>query len=225
MKSFKQFILVLAATFALPWFLLVVQPVLKYHQLKQVAYDKDKDGVDGVYPPASINRQGQIVYISEGCAQCHTQVIRPTQFGMDGWRKGWGKNQDKLPEQPVRSAHLMDYLGEPYALLGFNRIGPDLSNVGWRLPESRNEVHAHLYAPKAFNVWSIMPAHRHLYKVQKIQGPISNRALSLPEGFNAQAGYEIIPTQQAELLVDYLYSLKKEQPLPASLGLAPSIQK
>jgi hypothetical protein len=66
-----------------------------------IAYDKDKDGVEGFYPPAPVNGQGQLIYIQEGCNQCHTQMIRPVQLGLDGWYKGWGQDQEARPTPPV----------------------------------------------------------------------------------------------------------------------------
>jgi len=97
MTNFRTFILGLAAAFGLPWLCLIVLPVMKYQQLTPVAYDKDKDGVEGFFPPAPISAQGQLIYVREGCNQCHTQMIRPSQLGLDGWYKGWGQDQEARP--------------------------------------------------------------------------------------------------------------------------------
>jgi cytochrome c oxidase cbb3-type subunit 2 len=45
--NFRTFILGLAASFGLPWLCLIVLPAMKYQQLTPVAYDKEKDGVEG----------------------------------------------------------------------------------------------------------------------------------------------------------------------------------
>jgi cytochrome c oxidase cbb3-type subunit 2 len=103
MTNFRTFILGLAAAFGLPWLCLIVLPAMKYQQLKPVAYDKEKDGVEGFFPPAPVNGQGQLVYVREGCNQCHTQMIRPSQLGLDGWYKGWGQDQEARPVPPVRT--------------------------------------------------------------------------------------------------------------------------
>ena len=213
MSNFRTFILALTASFGLPWLCLIVIPAVKYQALSPVAYDKDIDGVDGYYPPAPINRQGQLIYAREGCVQCHTQMIRPTQIALDGWRKGWGQDQEARPAAPTRANTALDYLGEPYAFLGVQRIGPDLSNYGWRAP-SRQEMHQMLYAPRIRHDWSIMPAFKNLYKVQLIQGPKSELALKLSGSSVAEPGYEVVPTPEAEALVDYLLSLKKDYPIP-----------
>lgn len=82
-SAFGLFVLKIAALFALPWLLLIVVPVIKYQALKPIAYDKEKDGMDGTYPPSVIHRQGQLVYAREGCVQCHSQMIRPAHMGLD----------------------------------------------------------------------------------------------------------------------------------------------
>jgi hypothetical protein len=60
-------------------------------------------------------------------------------------------------------------------------------------------MHRHLYEPRALNPDSGMPAYLHLYEKSAVDG-------------------RWVPTSRAEALVDYLLSLKKDQPLPASLS-------
>jgi len=219
MSDFRKLVLRIGLLFGLPWLLLIVIPVLKYQQLKPVAYDKDKDGMDGFYPPANIHRQGQLVYAREGCVQCHSQMIRATNLGLDAWRKGWGQEQADRAPDPVRSNTLRDYLGEPIAFLGIQRTGPDLANAGWRFAD-RMKVHQSLYAPRSVHEWSTMPSFKHLYVVRVAQGPKSSKALDLPGKFKPDDGYEVVPTAEAEALVDYILSLKKDYPVP---GTAPAV--
>jgi cytochrome c oxidase cbb3-type subunit 2 len=224
MSQFRTFILALIASFGLPWLCLIVVPAVKYQALTQIAYDKDRDGVEGLYPPAPINRQGQLVYAREGCVQCHTQMIRPTQLALDGWRKGWGQDQEARPAAAVRSNNLRDYLGEPFAFLGVQRNGPDLTNYGWRAPE-RSKIHQMLFAPRSLHDWSNMPSFAHLYTERLAQGQPADKALKLPKKFAVKEGYEVIPTPEAEALVDYLLSLKKDYPVPgesAAVAAAPA---
>lgn len=213
MGDFHKMVFTIGILFALPWFFLIVVPAMKYQHLRPVAYDKEKDGVEGFYPPAPIHRQGQLVYAREGCVQCHSQMMRAANLGLDGWRKGWGQEQGDRAADPVRSNTLRDYLGEPIAFLGIQRTGPDLANVGWRFTD-RMKVHQSLYAPKSVHEWSTMPSYKQLYTVQEAQGPKSAKALDLPKGFKPRTGYEVVPTQEAEALVDYILSLKKDYPIP-----------
>ena len=59
--NFRSFILGLAAAFALPWLFLIVLPAMNYQSLTRVAYDKDKDGVEGFYPGAVVDGEGQLI--------------------------------------------------------------------------------------------------------------------------------------------------------------------
>ncbi|MDZ4287784.1 MAG: cbb3-type cytochrome c oxidase subunit II [Prosthecobacter sp.] len=215
MSDFRKFILSLALSFGLPWLFLIVIPVVKYQALTPTLYDKDRDGVEGIYPPAPINRQGQLVYAREGCVQCHTQMIRPPQLALDAWRKGWGQDQEVRPAAPVRSNTLQDYLGEPFAFLGVQRNGPDLTNYGWRAP-ARGVIHQKLFEPRSQHSWSNMPALKHLYVVRKAQGPDADKSLKLTGKYAPKPGYEVVPTPEAEALVDYLLSLKKDYLIPGT---------
>ncbi len=223
MTSSRNFLYGLVAAFGLPWLLIVIIPVLKAQKIVPQAYDKDRDGIEGVYPSTKIDRQGQLVYISEGCVQCHTQVIRPSFKSLDGWRKGWGSDQSDQPKHATRPSRWTDYVGEPVAPLGVQRNGPDLANYGYRAPAERSKIHLKLYSPASFKEteWSIMPAYRHLYKVQKIQGNGSAQALKFPQeapkSLRPKKGYEVVPTPAAEQLVDYLLSLKKDAPVPGEV--------
>lgn len=224
MTNFRTFILGLAAAFGLPWLCLIVLPAMQYQQLTPVAYDKDKDGVEGFYPPASVNGQGRLVYVREGCNQCHTQMIRPPQLGLDGWYQGWGQDQEAHPVAAVRPNVLRDYLSEKYALLGVQRVGPDLANYGWRAPDEA-ALYRHLFSPRSVHDWSTMPAYTQLFNVQKIQGPVSNDAVKLPKKFAVAAGYEVVPTPEARQLVQYLQSLKKDYPIPGQAAAAAPAKK
>lgn len=217
MTSSKKFIYGLGICFGLPWLILIIIPALKAQKLTTLSYDKDRDGIEGVYPAAGIYRQGQLVYAREGCVQCHTQMIRPTFAGMsDGIKKGWGSDQTEQPREVVRASTMRDYLGEPVAPLGIQRNGPDLANMGYRLKD-KAAMHVHLYAPRAVTPWSIMPNFRHLYKTQPIQGNGSPDALDLTGEYAPKKGWEVVPTQEAKELVNYLSSLKKDAPLPGQV--------
>ena len=214
MMSPRKFVSLLALSFGVPWLLLIVVPALRFEKLKPVAYDKEKDGLEGVYPGKGLSyRDGQIVYMKEGCVQCHTQMIRPSFVGWsDGWKKGWGSEQGAA-SKAVRPNTQWDYMGEPVAPLGIERFGPDLANVGYRFTD-RNALHVQLYAPKAVAQWSVMPSFRHLYIVKKVDGPGSSNALKLPTDFSPGPDMEVVPTKDADELVNYLMSLKKDAPVP-----------
>lgn len=191
----------LAVAFALPWLFLVLIPYIDHSGLEPVAYGEGEEVEGGytAYPDRAFFRfgssdYGREIYAAEGCAYCHTQVVRPTYAGPDMWRPGWGgREEDGL----ARETRPRDYVLEEVAPLGYQRIGQDLSNVGSRIP-SRELMHQHLSDPKSIDRNSGMPAYRHLYK---------------PNPF----GEGLVPTTRAEALVDYLLSLRKDQPVPGSI--------
>jgi cytochrome c oxidase cbb3-type subunit 2 len=216
-EDFRGFVMGLTITFLAPLLFLVVIPAIKHQNIHGIAYDKDRDGLDGLYPPIQAKSgHGSLTYAREGCVQCHTQMIRPAQIALDAWRIGAGENQDTRPPAAVRSNNLRDYLGEPYAYLGVQRNGPDLTNAGYRFSDKRAEVHMHLYAPKALNDWSNAPGYKHLYEIRLIQGAGSSNALKLAGQFAPKIGYEVVPTSEAEQLVDYILSLKRDYLVPGT---------
>lgn len=233
MTHIKTFTLLLAAVFGLPWLVLVVYPHASLRNLAPVAYsEEESQAAEGtVFPPGWAGRvaNGRLVYAAEGCVYCHTQMLRPTYVaGEDMWREGWGgrgTNWEGGEGKPVplREPRPQDYLGEEYAFLGIQRNGPDLSNVGWRMPDAAWH-HLHLYNPRIVSWRSNMPAYKSLYEKRRIGAKPSLNALKLEGEHAPEEGYEIVPTKRAEALVSYLLSLKKDYLVPRELG-GPGIQQ
>lgn len=157
----------------------------------------------GVYPGgrAGTANQGQLVYQANGCASCHTMQVRMNGYGSD-IKRGWGK----------RNSALQDFIRDEQVFLGQARVGPDLANVGARLPN--REFHLlHLYNPQITTPKSLMPQYKYLFEKRKIKGLPSHHALKLPNEFAPPAGYEIVPKAEAEALVTYLLSLEAQTPI------------
>jgi cbb3-type cytochrome oxidase cytochrome c subunit len=117
-------------------------------------------------------------------------------------RRNWG----------VRRSVAADYLYEYPVQVGNSRLGPDLANVGARLPDANWHL-LHLYHPRTVVPGSFMPAYQYLFETRKISGKPSPRALTLPAAFAPKAGYEVVPKEQALQLVAYMQSLRVDQPL------------
>jgi cytochrome c oxidase cbb3-type subunit II len=224
--QFRSFVTKIALCFAAPWLCLVVWPALvQYPSLAPVAYDKDAgDELDSAYsyPLSGINSNGAAIYASEGCVQCHTQMIRNPANTLDGWRKNWGASDESVP---ARATGLRDYLSEQHAFLGITRNGPDLTNVGYRY-NNDVDLHMHLYAPQIRNKWSTAPSYQHLYETRLIQGQGSPEALPLQgSAYAPPAGKEVVPTGAARQLVSYLRSLKRDYALPVSIAPSATLAK
>ena len=116
-----------------------------------------------------LRSEGRKIYLREGCQVCHTQAVRPivTDVGLGAVSVGG------------------DYVHEVPALIGFQRIGPDLMHVGRRLSdvaaadlagvdadpsdfadEAREQaaifIASHLRNPRQARPWSIMPSYDYL---------------------------------------------------------------
>ena len=95
---------------------------------------------------------------------------------------------------------------------GSQRVGPDLANVGARLPDANWHLR-HLYAPRLEVKGSTMPSYRFLFEKRKIGHLPSPEALALPDALAPGAGYEIVPTPSAKALAVYLINLHADTPL------------
>ena len=116
--------------------------------------------------------------------------------------RGWGRRRT------VAEDFLFDYPVMP----GVQRVGPDLANVGLRLPDASWHLR-HLYAPRLYEKGSTMPPYRFLFEKRKIGKEPSPEALALPAEFAPEAGLEIVPKQAAKALAAYLTSLRADAPL------------
>jgi cytochrome c oxidase cbb3-type subunit 2 len=153
-------------------------------------------------PYTAQQARGREVYIEQGCVYCHSQQVRDPVYTSDKDR-GWG------PRATVPA----DYVNDKPHLLGTMRTGPDLINIGARQP-SELWHHVHLYQPRAYMPWSIMPAFPYLYEVKDAASvPAGVTAYEVPGG-RLPKGKVIVPTADAEALVAYLVSLKRTYPVP-----------
>jgi cbb3-type cytochrome oxidase cytochrome c subunit len=116
--------------------------------------------------------------------------------------RGWGR----------RRTVAEDYLYDYPLMLGSQRIGPDLANVGTRQPDANRHL-LHLYDPSVENRGSLMPQYRFLFERRRIEHGPSPDALVLPPALAPKPGYEIVPKPAAKALVAYLLSLHADASL------------
>jgi cbb3-type cytochrome oxidase cytochrome c subunit len=89
-------------------------------------------------------------------------------------------------------------------------------------PYSAAWHHRHLYSPRSFSIDSDMPAYRFLYEKRLIASEPSADALKLTGRDAPPAGWEIVPTYDAQCLVAYLMSLDQTHPLKEVKSAAPA---
>jgi len=163
---------------------------------KYLVQSSEQATTDSLYVPPEI-KKGHAIYVEEGCVYCHSQQVRPEGFGADAER-GWGI-----------ASRAVDYKGLTPHVLGTMRTGPDLSNIGKRQP-SRDWHYIHLYNPRAVVPQSIMPPYPWLFEVVDEDRRPGTPGLNLSPDYKIP-GKKVIPTEEAEHLVDYLLSLKQER--------------
>ncbi|MDK3018904.1 cbb3-type cytochrome c oxidase subunit II [Pseudodonghicola flavimaris] len=144
--------------------------------------------------------RGRAQYVGLGCVYCHSQQPRSPDQAPDGER-GWG-----------RPAVAADYVYDQPHQLGTMRTGPDLLNVGARLPSEAWQL-THLYQPRAIFGWSVMPAYPFLFEIKPAAEP-GDTVVVLPEAFAPEAGV-VVARQEALDLTAYLLSLDRTYPAPA----------
>lgn len=196
MKKAYLFVLGGSGTLLFSAFLFVLLPRLQADPIQ-------KAGISAQLPYTEIQARGRKLYVEYGCIYCHSQQVRDPVAGADA-SFGWGR-----PSLPS------DYIYDRPHLLGTSRTGPDLSNVGSRQP-SREWHHLHLKNPRDLVDWSTMPSFPFLYQEVKSSTKPSEEAIELGEG----EGRWLLPSDEAEALVEYLLSLKRDgepQPAPAEV--------
>lgn len=154
----------------------------------------------GLAPYTDQQLSGREQYIANGCVYCHSQQPRSTGQTFADLSRGWG-----------RASSPGDYAYDEPHLLGTMRTGPDLLNVGVRLP-SRDWHLTHLYQPRAIFDWSIMPSYPYLF-VRKDKAQDGDVVVRLPERYQPADGKVVVARQEALDLVEYLRSLNRTYPV------------
>lgn len=150
-------------------------------------------------------RRGLAVYVSENCAACHTQQVRNIE--MD---KTWGA-RPSMPSDYHFSKRRMDLWRQTPSLLGSERTGPDLTNVGQRQPGDQWQL-MHLYDPRMVVKGSIMPRYSWLF--EETTTPAKDAVIvPVPKDRLTDSSHVLVARQEAIDLVAYLVSLK-QTPLP-----------
>lgn len=155
-------------------------------------------------PLSKAAMEGKAIFIREGCIACHTQQVR--NVDMD---KMWG-SRPSIAADYARITRT-DVWRNTAMLMGSERTGPDLTNVGTR-QSSKDWNLLHLYNPRAVVSESIMPSYEWLFEVKEYPFP-GDVVVNVPDEFRKGLQGKIIATSEALELVAYLQSLK-QTPLP-----------
>ncbi len=152
----------------------------------------------GVVPLTALQAEGRDVYVANGCSYCHTQQVRPL-------------DQDRIFGRPSAPG---DFAYQTPELLGSQRTGPDLTDVGARQASALWQ-YIHLYNPRAVVPESIMPAFDWMFDVVD-EAPAGTTPVPLPAAYAPARGV-VVPGHRAEALVAYLLALRQPA-LPGPAG-------
>lgn len=153
--------------------------------------------------------KGKELFIANGCVACHTQQVRT--LDMD---KSWGSRPSLAAD--YADIHRQDLWRNTATLMGTERTGPDLTDIGNRQP-SRDWHLVHLYNPRTVVKESIMPSYQWLFRI-KDEPAKGDIVVNVPAEFMRGQTGKVLATRDAMYLVAYLASLKQTK-LPE--GTAP----
>jgi cytochrome c oxidase cbb3-type subunit 2 len=143
---------------------------------------------------------GKAVYIENGCVSCHTQQVR--NVDMD---KVWGERPSVAAD--YADIHRTDFWRNTATVMGTERTGPDLTNIGLRQP-SKDWHLAHMFNPRIVVKESIMPAYPWLFEI-KNQAAKGDVVVNVPPEFMDGEKGKVIATDKALALIAYLQELKQ----------------
>ncbi len=129
-------------------------------------------------PLQSQEEKGRLIYIANGCTYCHSQYIRP---------QDWGIGAERISQSG-------DYYRQIPHLLGSQRTGPDLSQEGG---EHSDDWHrAHFINPRFTRPRSLMPAFAYIGEegiesliayIQSLGGKDADQRMAVQNRFHEEA--------------------------------------
>jgi len=98
--------------------------------------------IANVKPYTPLELEGRDIYVSEGCYNCHSQMVRPIRAETERYGE-YSKPGEFVYDHPFQ--------------WGSRRIGPDLHRIGGKYPDLWHV--RHMEDPRAITPQSIMPAY------------------------------------------------------------------
>lgn len=191
-NNYKRLFLSSLALFVLLTLLMAVIPAL-YNQ-------ENNAPLPGAQQLSGSALRGKAVYIANGCVACHTQQVR--NIDMD---KVWGSRPSIASDY---AADLRtDFWRNTATLMGTERTGPDLTNIGARQPSVDWQL-LHLFQPRAVVKQSIMPSYQWMFEYKEKPGK-NDKVVNVPSKYmNGRKG-KYVAKEDALNLVAYLLTLKQ----------------
>ena len=193
-NNHKRLFLSALALFILLTLIMAIMPAL---------YNQEYNAIlPNAVPLSDDALKGKEIYIANGCVACHTQQVR--NVDMDNV---WGDRPSIAADYAANKR--TDLWRNTATLMGTERTGPDLTNIGKRQPSLMWHL-LHLYQPRATVEKSIMPAYPWLFEEKTSLGK-NDIEIILPDNFSNRKKGKIVATKEALQLVAYLQSLKQTE--------------
>jgi len=193
-NNHKSLFITTAALFLILTFFVAIMPALNNQ--------KDNAPLPNAVPLSAAAQKGKALYIANGCVACHTQQVRNVDMDkMFGSRPSISADYADIKRQ--------DVWRNTATLMGTERTGPDLINIGNRQP-SQDWNLVHLYNPRTVVSESIMPAYPWLF-ILKENPTMDDVVVAVPEEFLKDKTKKVVATEDALNLVAYLQSLKQTE--------------
>ncbi|HMK07332.1 MAG TPA: cbb3-type cytochrome c oxidase subunit II [Flavobacterium sp.] len=149
-------------------------------------------------------KAGKLIYIAEGCVGCHSQQVRNIEMDrVFGKRPGMAADYANIGRTSIWQ--------NTATLMGTERTGPDLTDVGNRQPSVDWNL-MHLYQPRSVVSQSIMPSYKWLFEIKAIPSK-TDVVVNVPAAFLDGKPGKLVARKEALQLVAYIRSLK-QTPLP-----------
>lgn len=164
--------------------------------------------------------KGLQIYVSENCMSCHTQQVRNIE--MD---QVWGQ-RPSLASDYYYSKKRLDVWRQSPSLLGSERTGPDLTEVGKRQPGQEWHL-LHLFNPRIVVKESIMPGYPWLFE-EKSTAMITQKDVVVPvsQDLLKNPDHKLVAKPEALALITYLQTLVQSNPdQNQGLDFIPSTRK
>jgi len=174
--------------------LVAIIPALKNEKINQA--------LPGAEPLSQDAIAGKYIYIANGCVGCHTQQVR--NVDMD---KMWGQRPSIAADYAL--IRRTDLWRNTATLMGTERTGPDLTNLGTRQGNKEWNL-THLFNPRILVKESVMPAYPWLFEIKKepAQGDV---VVNVPTEYLKGIDGKVVAKTEALQLVAYLQSLKQSK--------------
>ncbi|MEO6948655.1 MAG: cbb3-type cytochrome c oxidase subunit II [Ginsengibacter sp.] len=144
--------------------------------------------------------KGKALYVANGCVGCHTQQVR--NLDMD---KVWGSRPSVAADYALNRR--TDLWRNTATLMGTERTGPDLINIGNRQPSVDWQL-LHLFQPRAVVKQSIMPSYKWMF-IYKEKPLKTDKVVNVPDEYMKGKKGKWVAGPEALQLVSYLLSLKQ----------------